>query len=127
MWKFCGSSCASGDPLATVFFTRMKQPRTFPPQLAAIHVQSQQLLGIPMANTETSSVDGDTKQLFGATGPRNRHWMCSYTCVKAFKLLAFKECKGGVGTKSKYRKKKAGNPLNNLFNWDGLICDLIYP
>ena len=44
---------------------------------------SQQLLAIQMANTGTSTVDGDTKQLFWASRPCIMHCICSNTRAKA--------------------------------------------
>ena len=52
------------------FFTRMKQPCTFPTifgnpcTTAMFKAGSQQLLAVQIANTGTSTVDGDMEQLF---------------------------------------------------------------
>ena len=71
---FASAMQACTDPHTTVF-TRMKQPYTFPTicrnpcTTATFKAGSQQLLVVQMANTRTSTVDGDTKQLFRASGP----------------------------------------------------------
>ena len=109
------------------FFTKTKQSlhATFPMichnpwATTMFKPRSHQLLPVWMANTGTSPVDGDTEQLFWASGPRTVHRMCSYACAKGFQLwtLTFKKCKGGIETKIKFichvEKTKLGNPLNN--------------
>ena len=51
---------------------------------AMFKARSQQLLAVRMANTGTSTVDGDTEQLFRASEPGTMHCVCSYACAKGF-------------------------------------------
>ena len=60
--------------------------RSNPCTSAALKARSQQLLAVQMANTGASTVDGDTEQLFQASGPRTMHSMCSCACTKGFQL-----------------------------------------
>ena len=116
VYSFCYSFCASGINLCMpecpavlawlyrqvrikhvqihmlLFFTSTKQRCTFPKicsnpcPTATFKTGSQQLLGVRMANTGTSTVDGDMEQLFWASRPLTMHCMCSYACAKDFQL-----------------------------------------
>ena len=78
-----------------VFFTRVKQPRTFPTicsnlcATATFKAGCQQLPAVWRANTWTSRVDGDTEQLFGPAD-----LVSCITCVlhmhKGFQLWTLK-------------------------------------
>ena len=98
----CKCEASVHKSMCNCFFTRMKQPRTFPTiccnscTIAMFKAGSQQLLAVQIANTGNSTVDGDMEQLFRASRPRTMHCMCSYTCTKGFQLwtLTFQTCKG---------------------------------
>ena len=81
----CNCEASMRKSMCYCFFTRTKQPHTFhticsnPCATATFKAGSQQLLAIRMANTGTSTVDGDTKQ---PLGPVDLHCVCSYTCAR---------------------------------------------
>ena len=86
------------NPRATVFHkdeTTTHLPHDMQQSICYNHIQSRkQLLAVWMANTRTSTVDGDMEQHFRASGPRTMHHMCSYACAKGFQLwtLTFQKC-----------------------------------
>ena len=84
------------------FFTRMKQPRTFPTicsnpcTTAMFKAGSQQLLAVRIANTRTSTVDGDIWNNFFRPADLVPCIACAPTHVqKGFNFeLTFQTCKG---------------------------------
>ena len=121
-WVPCSTGLATlasakqvhADPHATVFLPRTKQPHTFPTICSNLFkAGSQQLLAIWMVNTRTSTLRGDTEQLFWASGPCI---MCSYACAKAFnfELWLFKKCKSDIETKLKFLQICDFNHTHNL-------------
>ena len=72
------------------FFTRTKQPRTFPTicsnlcATGTFKAGCQQLPAVPRANTRTSRVDGDTEQIFRTADLVLYALHVFYTCTKAF-------------------------------------------
>ena len=85
--KLCMPGCPAAWLCLLLFFTRRKQPCTFltihsnPCANAMFKAGSQQLLDVQIANTGISTVDGDTKQLFWASGPPTMQYMCCYACA----------------------------------------------
>ena len=73
----CKCEASTCKSMCYCFFTRMKQPCTFPMicrnpcATATFKSGNQQLLAVRMANKGTSTLDGDTEQLFGASGPHS--------------------------------------------------------
>ena len=105
-----------------LFFHKDKTTaRTFP-RYATIHglyiatfkTESQQLLAVLMANTGTSTVDGDTEQLF-----RGQRTLYCASCVPTqaekafnFEIWFFEKSIGDIETKIYHvEKTKLGNPL----------------